>query len=64
MSVFTGDNYMFLVDRVSGLVENFYTGIFSDNINVINVKLYMMVPHLEEYLFTLHQLTNCLLHFQ
>ena len=34
---------MFLVCQVSGLVENFNTGIFSDTINVINVKLCMMV---------------------
>ena len=34
---------MFLVSLVSGLVENFNIGIFSDTINVINVKLCMMV---------------------
>ena len=34
---------MFLVDQVSGLVENFNIEIFSHMINVINVKLCMMV---------------------
>ena len=35
--------HMFLVGQVSGLVENFNIGIFSDTINVINVKLRMMI---------------------
>ena len=30
---------MFFVGLVSGLVENFNIGIYSDTINVINVKL-------------------------
>ena len=34
---------MFLVGQVSGLVENFNIGIFSDTINVINVQLCIMV---------------------
>ena len=39
---------MFLVDQVSGLVENSHTGIYSDTIYVINVKLcielYLFIP--------------------
>ena len=42
---------MFLVGQVSGLFENFNIGIFSDIINVINVKLYIMVLFTELYLF-------------
>ena len=42
---------MVWVGQVSGLVKNFNTGIFSDTINVINVKLCMMVLHTELYLF-------------
>ena len=38
--------YMFLVGQVSGLVENFNIGVFSDTLNVINVKLCVMVLHL------------------
>ena len=34
---------MCLVSRVSGLVKNISTGIFSDTINAINVKLCMVV---------------------
>ena len=43
--------YMFLVSQVSGLVENFNIGNFSDTINVISVKLCMVVLHTELYLF-------------
>ena len=32
---------IFLVGQVSGLVANINTGIFSDAINVINVKLHI-----------------------
>ena len=42
---------MFFVGRVSGLVENFNNGIFSDTLNVINVKLCTMVLFIEFYLF-------------
>ena len=42
---------MFLVGQVSGLVENFNIGIFSDTINGINVKLCMMVLNIELHLF-------------
>ena len=42
---------MFLVSQASGLVENFNTGIFSDILDVINVKLYMLVLHTELYPF-------------
>ena len=44
---------MFFVGRVSGLVENFNNGIFSDTLNVINVKLCTMVLFIEFYLFIL-----------
>ena len=36
---------------MSGHVENFDNGIFSHTINVINVKLCVMVLHIELYLF-------------
>ena len=42
---------MFLVGQVSGIVENFNTGIFPDTVNVINVKLCMTVVLIELYLF-------------
>ena len=41
---------MFLVGQASGLVENINNGIFSDTINVINVKLCMKVLHVKLYL--------------
>ena len=43
--------YMFLVGQVSGFVENFNIEIFSDTINVINIKLFMVVLNTELYLF-------------
>ena len=42
---------MFSFSRKSGHVENFDTGILSDTVKVINVKLCMMVLHIELYLF-------------
>ena len=42
---------MFLVGQVSGLVKNCNFLIFSDTINIINVKLCMMVLHIELNLF-------------
>ena len=36
-------NIFVIVGHMSGLVENFNTGIYSGTINVINVKLCMMV---------------------
>ena len=42
---------MFFVGHVSGLVENFYIGIYSDTIKMINVRLCMMVPLTERYLY-------------
>ena len=42
---------MFSVGQMSGLDENFNIWIFSDTINVINVKLCMMVLFIELYLF-------------
>ena len=42
---------MFLIGQVSGLVRNFNIGIYSDTINVINVKLCMMSLLIELYMF-------------
>ena len=42
---------MFSIGQLSGLVENFEIGIFSDSINAINVKLCMVVLLIELYLF-------------
>ena len=42
---------LFFVGQVSVLVQNFDIGIYSDTINMINVKLCMMVPLIELYLF-------------
>ena len=42
---------MFLVILVSRFVKNFNRGIYSDTVNVINVKLCMMVLLIELYLF-------------
>ena len=42
---------MFLVGQVPWLVRNFSIGIFSDTINVINVKLCIMILHTELCLF-------------
>ena len=42
---------IFFVGQVSGLVKNINIGIYSDTINMINVKLCMMVPLIELYLF-------------
>ena len=42
---------MFLVGQVFGLVENFNIWIYSDNINVIKVKVCMMMLLIEPYLF-------------
>ena len=42
---------MFFVGQVSGLVKNVNTGIYSDTIKVINVKLCMMTLLIELYLF-------------
>ena len=36
---------------MSGHVENFNTGIFSDTVKLINVKLCMTVLHIGLYLF-------------
>ena len=45
---------MLSVSQVSGLVENFDTGIYSDTIiNVINFKLCMIVLLIKLYLFIL-----------
>ena len=42
---------MILVSQISRRVENFNIGIFSDIMNVINIKLCMMVLLIELYLF-------------
>ena len=42
--------YMFVVGCVPGLVGKFNIGIFSDTVNVINVKLCIAVLHIEHYL--------------
>ena len=49
--VFKVDNLHGFGRQVSGLVENFNMGIFSDTINVINVKVCMMVVLTELYPF-------------
>ena len=53
---------MFLVSQVSGLVKNRNIGIFSDTINVIDVKLYRMVLHIELDLFIPFSVTLTLFH--
>ena len=42
---------MFFVSQLSGLVENFNIGMYSDTINVMNVKLCIMVLLTELYPF-------------
>ena len=42
---------MFFVCQVSRFVENFNTGIYSDTIHLINVKVCMMILLIELYLF-------------
>ena len=42
---------MFLVGQVPWLVKNCNIGIYSDAVNVINVRLYRMVLIIELYLF-------------
>ena len=41
--------FMLLVGQVSGLLKNFNTGIFSDTITVINVKLCTMALVIDLY---------------
>ena len=45
------NNEQILVGQVSELIEYFNIEIFSDTMNVINVKLRMMVPLVELSLF-------------
>ena len=52
---------MFLVSQVSGFVKNCNIGIYTDTINVINVKLSMMVLLIEHYLFILLSVTLTIL---
>ena len=42
---------MFFISQVSGVVENINIGIYSDTINVVNVRLCMMALLIELYLF-------------
>ena len=42
---------MFLVHQVSGFIENFNIGMYSNTINVTVVKLCVMVLLIELYLF-------------
>ena len=42
---------MFLVGQVSAFVRSFHIGIFSDTINVINIKLCIIVLLIELYLY-------------
>ena len=42
---------MFFMGQVPGLVKNFNIEIYSDTINVINVKFCMMVLLIEPFLF-------------
>ena len=55
---------MFLVRQVSELVENLNIWIFSDNINVINVRLRMVVLLIEFYLFIPLSLTMAIVQGQ
>ena len=54
--MFKGNNLHVLVDQVSGLVQNFYIGVFSDTVNVI-LKLCMMVLQIELSLFVILSVT-------
>ena len=54
---------MFLTSQVSGLVKNFNIEIFSDMIPVINVKLCMMVLHIECYLVIVLSVTAVIKQF-
>ena len=47
-----GIRNMFLVGQVPGLVEHVNTWVFSDTLNVINVRVCMMVLLIELYLFS------------
>ena len=42
---------MFFISQVSGLVENFNIWVYSDTIDMMNAKIFMMVPLIELYLF-------------
>ena len=42
---------MLFAGQVSGLVENFNNGIYSDTLNVIKVNICMRVPLIELYPF-------------
>ena len=48
---------MIFVGQVSGVVENFNIGIYSDTINVITLKRCTMVLLIKLYLFIPHSVT-------
>ena len=48
---------MFSLVKCLGLLKMYYIGIYSDSINVINVKLCMIVLLIELYLFILLSVT-------
>ena len=52
-----GIGELFSVGQLSGFVRNFNIGIYSDTVNVINVKLCMMILLIELYLFTPFSMT-------
>ena len=49
--MFKGGKCFLFVCQVSGIVENFNIGIYSDTVNIINVKPCMVVLLIERYLF-------------
>ena len=53
--VFKGYNLHVLVGEVFWLVKNFHIRSFSETKNIMNVKLCMMVLHIELYLFIIFQ---------
>ena len=53
---------MFFVGHVPWLVENINIGVYTDTINVINVKLCMVVVFIEPYLFITLSLTLTIFH--
>ena len=49
--------YMFFISQVPGLVVNFNIRIYSDTMNMVNVKLCMVALLSELYLFIPHSVT-------
>ena len=50
---------MFSISQVSELVENFNIQIYSNIMNMINVKLCMMVLHIERALSVYYTFCDC-----